>query len=210
MVLESGRLEPTNPVARRMWQWVPPMWYARSRTALGIFEAQGGLLEQFHTDVADVASARLPDCGTTPRWGLDRLRVEVGLDEIIGESDDALCARIVARFRAWGSTIYRLRQIALAWEYGDIAILPDPEAYNLWVEFNDIRGVPADLDAHAAELRANVQAHLGINWLVTYLTWDEVRRSRVTWQQLKDAGITWEQLRSMTYQALVAIAQGGP
>lgn len=204
MVLEP----PTNPTARRMWAWLPVMWYARSRTAQGLLEAQGEALDQGREDIQAVRDARLPQ--TADRWGLERLRQEVGLEAIPDESDDDLRARIIAQFRSFGSTIFRLRQIALSWQYGDVDIIADPEMYRIIVQLNDTRGQPADLEAHGAALRANIQAHLGpVVFVVVYLTWDEVRRSGVTWQQLVDHAITWEQLRRMTYQQLLAIAQGG-
>jgi hypothetical protein len=201
-------MQPTNPVALRMWRWIPVMWYARSRTAIGIFEAQGNLLEQYNEDLQDVSDARFPQ--TAPSWGLDRFEQEVGLPTVPGMADAERRSRIIARFRAWGSTIYRLKSIAQAWEYGDVDIVPDPEAWALYVTFSSVAGRPLDADAHESEMRANVQAHLDIHWIYTYLTWGEVRQTGITWQQMKDAGITWDRLRTMTYSELLAIAQGGP
>ena len=182
---------PTDPNARRMKSWLPPIWYDQARSVDAVFEGEGEGLSQFSDDIALVNAARMPQ--TSPDWACTRWEEELGLP--VNPPNMTLDDRrnvILARFRGIGTTIYRLKVIAATFGYGSIAILPGIEDWTLYIQFIDTHGVPPDLDAHQAEIRNNIEAHLNGIWAFHVTIWNEVKITGVLWCQLKTAGITWD------------------
>lgn len=177
-----------------MKSWLPEMWYARAKSSDGIMNAEGTALDQLETDIRAVQDARLPETADT--WGLLRLEDETGIGERSDMEIGLRRQRLIGHFRGIGSTIARLETIAQSWGAGRITIVPDPEAYTLYIKFVDQAGVPADIDSHQVEMRANVQAHLAIIWQFGFLTWAGLKASGSSWANIKNQGVTWEGLKT--------------
>jgi len=192
---------PTDPNGSRMKGWLPPIWYDQAHTVDALLESEGEGLSQFQTDNQSVLDARMPQ--TAPDWGLTRFEQELGLSvNPPGMSLSDRRGRVLARFLGIGTTIYRLKQIAAAWGYGNIAILPGFEDWTLYIQFIDEHGVPSNVEDHEAELRNNIEAHLATSWAFHFTLWQEVKNTGVLWCQLKTQGITWDQLKVMPFQNL--------
>jgi len=184
-----------------MKSWLPPIWYDEASTVNAVLETEGESISTFQQDTVDVNAARMPQ--TAPEWGITRFEQELGLPvDPPGLTVDERRAIVLARFRGIGTTIYRLKQIAATFGYGDIAILPGVEDWTLYIQFQDVYGIPAALDAHEAEVRNNVEAHLDIQWAFHFTLWNEVRNTGVLWCQLATAGTTWDSLKTLPYQNL--------
>jgi hypothetical protein len=207
-------IRPRNPNAVQMKSWLPPIWYDVAYSVNALLEAEGRELTLLQRDIDSVRAARLPQTaaslyeimpdGTRRYWALERFEEELGLEvSPPGVSPEDRLARIMARFLGIGSTIYQLRQIARAWGFGEIAVLPGVENWMLYCQFVDVWGIPGDLDAQETEIRNNVQAHLGpIQWLFHWTTWGEVRQTGLTWCQAKTERLTWDQIKITLYETL--------
>jgi len=182
---------PSDPNARTMKRWLPPIWYDQAQTVNAVLEGEGEQLTQFQADVAAVNSARMPQ--TSPDWACTRWEQELGLTVAPpGMSLIDRQNRILARFRGIGTTIYRLKTIASTFGYGSISIQPGIEDWTLYIGFTDLYGVPPNLDAHQSEIRNNVEAHLGLVWAFHFTLWQEVKNTGVLWCQLLTAGVPWD------------------
>jgi hypothetical protein len=190
---------PTDPNARLMKRWLPPMWYDQSQATNALIEAEGEGLTQYQQDMADVNAARMPQ--TAPDWGIERFEEELGLPVAPpGLTVDDRRAIVLAKFRGIGTTIYRLKQIASTFGYGHIAILPGVEDWTLYIQFIDVIGVPAALSAHEAAIRDNVEAHLDTRWAFHFTLWRDVTNTGVLWCQLLINGNTWDSMKNTPYQ----------
>jgi hypothetical protein len=179
----------------RMLSWLPEMWYGRSHITEALLDAEGNVLDQAQFDIDSVRNGRLPELALD--WSISRLEAECGLSPRPELSLDERRSRIIAHFRGIGSTLARLKAISATWQYGAIEPVADPESYTIYITFIDTRGVPAAIEDHKAEMRANVEAHLDIVWSFTYLLWGDPKRLGITWGQLKTAGRTWGVLKTM-------------
>lgn len=175
-----------------MESWIPDMWYSQSNTVKALLQAEAQVENQLESDINAVLRARLPE--TADIWGLQRLEDETAIGERPDLSVNDRRTRLIAHFRGIGTTIARLTTIARSWGFGDVQIIPDPEAYILYVVFTNTTGVPNDITSQQAELRADVEAHLGITYQFRFLTWGQLRQSNATWQSLIDFGRTWGNL----------------
>lgn len=192
--------QPADNNARRMKSWLPPIWYDQSYVTNAVLEGEGEGLTVYQTDLQSVIAARMPQ--TAPEWGLTRFEQELGLPPDPNMSDADRRARIMARFRGIGTTIYRLKQVASSWGYGGIAIEPGIEDWTLYIGFTDLMGLPGDLSSHQIEIRNNVEAHLNIVWLAHFTLWQEVKNTGVLWCQLKTAGMTWAAMKTTPFGAM--------
>jgi hypothetical protein len=143
------------------------------------------------------------DLGLPRFWAVERFEQELGLEvNPPGVSLTDRCSRVEARFLGIGSTVYQLRQIARAWGYGDIAVLPGVEDWTVYAQFIDTYGIPTDLVGHESELRNNIQGHLNGVFLFHFLLWNELLPDSgacsglgIHWCQVKAAEVTWDQLK---------------
>jgi len=191
--------QPPDPNGTLMKSWLPPIWYDAAYSVDAVLQSEGQGLSTFQQDTSDVAAARMPQ--TAPDWGIERFEMELGLPvNPPGLTLEDRRAIVLAKFRGIGTTIYRLKQIAATFGYGNIAILPGVEDWTLYIQFLDVIGVPAALDAHEAAIRENVEAHLDIEWSFHFTLWNEVRNTGVLWCQLYTNGNTWDSLKTTPFQ----------
>jgi hypothetical protein len=194
LVLTIG--DDPQPHSEMMFSWLPEIWYRRSLVTSTLMESEGELLDQAADDIAEVRGARLPQ--TAPDFGIGRFESEISdiVPQPLMQPEDRR-QRIVAHFRGLGSTLARLHLIANSWNYGEVDIVADPEAFTLYITFVDVSGVPAGIEDHQAEMRRNVQAHVAIVFQFRYLLWGDPKRLGITWGQLKTAGRTWGVLKGL-------------
>jgi hypothetical protein len=130
-------------------------------------------------------------------WGLARLEQVFGLPTDPSQPLESRRSALVAKLRGSGtSTLAQIRSIAQSFSNGGLAITERFSEYTVEIEFIDDLGVPPYLDSLKAALRAAVPAHLAIDFVLNWLTMDDLKASGKTWGQLKAAGVTWEQLKS--------------
>ena len=151
-------------------------------------------LEAAGVAVADLPNQIWPHLVT---WGIARLEKVFGLATDPSQPLVARRSALQAKLRGSGtSTLAQIRAIAQSYSNSALAISERFGDYTVEIEFTDELGVPAYLDALKDSLRAAVPAHLAIEFVLRWLTMDELKDAGVTWGQLNAAGVTWEQLKT--------------
>lgn len=104
-------------------------------------------------------------------------------------------AVLVAKHRGQGTTTEAfLRNVALSFEYGDIFVDDTTADYTVVITFNDVMGVPANLDDFYAAIGEVMPAHLAVNFVFRYLTWDMYEGYNRTWDEWEALNLTWDEL----------------
>jgi len=185
-----------QPNYELMYGWLPELWYAKSLMTQALLTAEGESVDEAADNIALVRDARLPQ--NAPDWAITRFETEI---PDIGTHPelplDVRRQRVLAHFRGIGSTLARLHLIANSWNFGEVDIVADPEAFTLYITFVDVSGVPGGVEDHMAEMRRNVQAHIDIVFQFRFLLWGDPKRLGITWGQLKTAGRTWGVLKGL-------------
>lgn len=188
----------TNATGLRLKRMLPAPWYDDARSVDALLEAEGRELETAGDAIDDVRDARLPQ--TAPEWGLDRLEAETGLTPSPDQTIDERRERLIAHFRGFGTpTIAKLRNVALSWGYGDIAVIPYPDHPDgplVILQFIDTRGVPAVMTQFQAQMRDVAQGHWALDYTYRYLIVGELAAWGGTVADLAATGLTVDELKT--------------
>lgn len=104
-------------------------------------------------------------------------------------------AVLVAKHRGQGTTTEAfIRNVALSFEYGDIFVDDSSAAYTVVIIFNDVMGVPANLDDFYAAINEVMPAHLAVDFVFRYLTWDMYEGYNRAWDEWEAVNVTWDEL----------------
>lgn len=119
---------------------------------------------------------------------LSKYESEAGIIPLSTQSLDDRRSTLIAKWKSEGkSDITLLRTIADSWQYGKTAI--DYVDNVIVVSFVD-KGIPTDLDSLKNALESAKPAHLPIEYIFVYNTWQDI--SNMTWAEA--SAYTWEQL----------------
>ncbi|MDI6872289.1 MAG: DUF2313 domain-containing protein [Bacillota bacterium] len=168
-----------------------PWYYETSRVMQAILQAQGAELDKLRQALDEIRSQFFVSTAT---WGLDTWEKELGLPVGTGTEAERK-SKILSFLRSWGTaTIVLVRRAAESFEYGTVDVYEDHSAYTVTLSFVDARGIPLNLDAFQAAMRALIPAHLAIQYQFNFFIWDELDTQSWTWDQLDALGLTWEEL----------------
>lgn len=172
-------------------RWDHRRLYALSAVYTTYMQSAGLEIDTLHASVYDTLAQFFVDTAT---WGLPRWESEMGLVPRPGAGLQERREALRARLRGLGTaTLKLIKSIGEAYLGGQLDLVEDHTAYNLIINFVDIRGVPINLADVQAALRAIVPAHLTLQFNFRYTTWDSVDAADLTWDEVDALGLTWDQ-----------------
>ncbi|OPJ58431.1 YmfQ family protein [Clostridium oryzae] len=169
--------------------YVPP-FLLKSKVFTTIYNAQQKELDNYNAAIDDIADQCFIDKAT---WGLKYWEEFLGIavDETKPEGDRR--SVIKAKLRGTGTvTVSLIKNVAESFGNGGVAVTENTAPYTFEVKFNDIRGVPTNIDDLKAAVEEIKPAHLKVIYTFTYTLWEEVKK--LTWEQVKNG--TWKELKT--------------
>lgn len=102
---------------------------------------------------------------------------------------------VKSRMRGAGTvTIEGLKNICSAFINGRINVIEVPTEYKIIIEFIDERGYPSNIETVKQIISQIIPAHLGVEYIYRYLTWDEFGSFEWTWNEIDSKQLTYEEL----------------
>ena len=128
---------------------------------------------------------------STATWGLDRWEKIFGIQTDVSKSYERRREILLAKLRGTGTTTKEMvKNVAIAFSGGEVAIKEYPEEYRFVVQFIGVKGIPQNMTGLIAALDEIKPAHLAYSFKYTYTVWQQIN---MTWQQAKQK--TWGDLR---------------
>ncbi|MFZ7103383.1 MAG: putative phage tail protein [Peptococcaceae bacterium] len=181
----------TSSGAKRMLGYLPE-YYENSRIMKTILAAQGSEIDRLAGAVDEILDQFFVRTAT---WALESWEKELGLDAALDQTENERRDRIISRLRGTGTaTINVVKNVAESYDKGAIEVIQDHTLYHTIIKFVDTKGVPPNLDDLKRALRAVVPAHLGIEFKLNYLIWDEIDSLNMTWDAWDALNLTWDEL----------------
>ena len=182
---------PPAAFEERMRRWDNRAFYANSRVYATFMQTAGAELDAAHAAVYDILAQFFVDTAT---WGLDRWESEMGLVPLEGAGLQERREAIRARLRGLGTaTIKLIKNVGEAYLGGTLDVIEDHRAYTVVVQFVDVRGVPINLQDVQAAIRLIVPAHLDLEYIFRFSTWDRVDAEDLTWDEVDALALTWDE-----------------
>lgn len=177
-------------INRDMWSYLPN-FYEDIRESRAIINPESKEFERLDGNIRDVLSQFFVDTAT---WGLANWErvFDIAADET--KPIDQRRSVIKSKMRGAGTvTISLIEEVAEAYDNGDVDVVLDHANYIVTITFISTKGIPPNLADIENALREIIPAHLAIDFVFTYLTWDELDSANLTWDDLDALGLTWDQ-----------------
>ena len=101
---------------------------------------------------------------------------------------------LMAKLRGSGATTEALvKNVTESFTYGEVEVVQDYPNYTVKIRFVGEKGIPSNLEAVKQSLNQIIPAHLAIEYIFTYMTWDEFDRHNNTWNEWDALNLTWDE-----------------
>lgn len=143
-----------------------PHYYGDSVIVGNVLDRDKAELDTLNRDVADVLAQFFIDTAT---WGLTYWERELGL--VTDETKPIEQRRAVVRSKLRGIgtvTVELIKNVALAYENGEVAVTEDNANYTIVVQFISALGVPDSIGDIQNAIREIIPAHMGISYIYRY------------------------------------------
>jgi hypothetical protein len=175
-----------------------PNYYRSSivmQAVLNAFEAECNKLSADAVDTENQFFVILSD------RELQRYEQDLGLAVENNLSVEARRGRILSRLRGTGTvTKEMIRNVANSFVNGEIDIIEQPSDYTFIVKFISKKGVPPRIDDVKNAIEMIKPAHLTVEYIFTYRTWQEVLNLIADWQEAKS--YSWDSLMTFDSEIL--------
>ncbi len=171
-----------------------PAFIANQEPIKSVLTSVGQTTGTMMVDVKDVLAQCFVDTAT---WGLKSW--EQYLEISVNESKTLSYRRSVikAKLRGAGTTTKaKVQETAESFENGDVEVILVPAENKVQIKFTGIYGTPPNIDDFDKAINQIIPAHLLVEYLYTYLTWQQLDAAQITWADLDDAGFTWEEFET--------------
>ena len=102
---------------------------------------------------------------------------------------------LLAKLRGVGiTTPSMVKNLAQSFEYGEIEIDEESKEDVLIVRFTSVYGTPPNMVDFIAALTEILPAHLLLEFIYKYLTWDDYESYNRTWDEWDALNLTWDEL----------------
>lgn len=146
----------------------------------------------------DALESNMTLSGTTERY-IDRRETEFG---VVSDASKPLAQRrsvLVAKLRGQGTTTKAfVKNVARSFSYGEIDVIENVRPYVMQIIFSDVLGVPPNMEDFMAAIEGVMPAHIALEFVYTYNTWDMLEAFEKTWDEWESAGVTFDEM--MTYR----------
>jgi hypothetical protein len=168
-----------------------PKYYGDSVIVGNIIDRESAEFTTLNNDIQDVLNQFFVDTAT---WGLDRWEKICDIETDTSKTYDNRRAVIKSKLRGIGTvTVAMIKNVAESYYTNAVEVAEDNANYLIDITFMGARGVPDNLTDIQNILREMIPAHLGIDYIFTYLPFNELDTQQwntidtYTWSNLEKA-----------------------
>ncbi len=166
-----------------------PDYYQNIKEVKKLQEAMGYEVGGLAYSIQDILNQFFINTAT---WGLDLWEKLYGIITDRSKSYERRREILLAKLRGSGTTTKEMiKNVAVAFSGGDVAVQEYPEEYRFVVQFIGVKGIPQNMAGLINAIEEIKPAHLSFSFKYTYTTWNAL--NGLTWDDVKHK--TWGELR---------------
>ena len=174
----------------------------------GELNVQGGALDGVDTWLAELR--RESTLAEAESWGLERI-IALLARRPVADTPTGMRKALAALMRIGGDSFTLEAINATISGCGVHAHVEEKEIPGeVAVSFPDIPGIPKGFKEIREIIEDILPAHLGIEYVFWYITWEELERKISCWAEIEERQLTWEQLETLVGYPSEGIFQAGP
>ena len=160
----------------------------------GELNVQGGALDGVDTWLAELR--RESTLAEAESWGLERI-IALLARRPVADTPTGMRKALAALMRIGGDSFTLEAINATISGCGVHAHVEEKEIPGeVAVSFPDIPGIPKGFKEIREIIEDILPAHLGIEYVFWYITWEELERKISCWAEIEERQLTWEQLET--------------
>ncbi|MFS1513909.1 putative phage tail protein [Chengkuizengella sp. SCS-71B] len=129
-------------------------------------------------------------------WGLAHWERIYGLVTDESKSHEERRSVVKSKLRGIGTvTAALIKQVAESYRHGEVKVEEIPREHRIVITFIGELGIPKNLEDIQQVLAEITPAHLGINYIFTYMTWNDLDSYMLAWNELESKNLTWDQFK---------------
>jgi uncharacterized protein YmfQ (DUF2313 family) len=171
-----------------------PSFYQNSSTMIQLFQVEDTEILQLQEAAESVLNQFFIESADTT---IDRWEQEVG----VFKSNLPIEQRretVKSKLRGYGTvTVSHIKNICDAFTNGDVAVVEKPSAYEFEIKFQNVRGIPSNIDDLQSVIEQIKPAHLRVTYNYLYTTWDRFDSFNFTWDAFDTLNKTWDEIEVM-------------
>lgn len=165
-----------------------PPYERQSKVFQEILNAEQIEFNKLGVDIEDLKKQLNIDTAT---WGLVVYEKELGLKTNLNKPLSERRSVIKSKWRGTGKVDAALIKIIVdAFTNGNVDVGFDG---SIIVTFNDVKGVPPNMEDVYGSIENIKPAHLGISYVFVFLTWDEFDNYDKPWDEWDALNLTWDE-----------------
>jgi len=175
-----------------------PNYYRNSIIMKEVFKGLNLECDKLSNDVTDTENQFFVVLTDRELW---RHEQDLGIPVGNNLSAEARRGKILSRLRGTGTvTKDMIRNVANSFVNGEIDIIEQPTDYTFIVKFISKKGVPQSIEDVKTAIEVIKPAHLAVEYIFTYRTWQEVLNLIADWQEVK--AYSWDSLMTFDSEIL--------
>ncbi|MDP5275697.1 YmfQ family protein [Chengkuizengella axinellae] len=171
-----------------------PKYYQESVIGTNVILQEAEEIKGLNEEISEVLQQFFIETAT---WGLQHWERICDLVTDESKSYEERRSVIQSKLRGIGTvTAALIKEVAESYGHGEVAVEEVPQEYSIDITFIGELGIPTNLEDIQQALAEIIPAHLGIEYVFTYMTWDDLDSYRLTWNELDSKNITWDLLET--------------
>lgn len=167
-----------------------PKYYSKSAVMAAVLLPHEKELERIIAKVEDTEKQMIISEAT---HALDRYEQDLCIETNHMESYEVRRSRILAKMRGLKTiTKSALQNVVKTYIDGIVKVEEHPNEFTVDIKFVTRKGIPGTMDDIKKAIDEIIPAHLYVNYIFTYRTWDDVEEFINTWDMV--SAYTWDGL----------------
>ena len=157
-----------------------------------ILQSQQNEIDRISDSTDDAGNQLLVSTAT---YALARYEKDLGIPVNDSDAPDVRRKRILSKLQGIGTiTLAEIQRIISMYIDGVVTVTENFSSYTVDIKFISHKGVPDNIDAIKNAIAEIIPAHIKVNYIYTYRTWDNVKTIVGTWNDVKE--YTWDGLKT--------------
>lgn len=179
------------PYNRKLIDYVPP-YYDELLESSELLNAEDAEFAKLNASIDDLL---LQFNVSTATWGLREWERICGITTDAKKTVGERRSNVKARLRGYGVvTANHIKSVADGYYGGETEIIERYSEYTIVIKFTSSYGIPTNLADLQAILREIIPAHLAIEYVFKFVTYDVLKGTYATYNDVLATSFTYEQL----------------
>ncbi|MED3571971.1 putative phage tail protein [Cytobacillus praedii] len=131
----------------------------------------------------------------TATWGLKYWEEGLGIPTILSDDYEIRRSRVLSKWRGFGNFSGSLiKSVAEAYSGGEVEVSIDIPEHLVIITFVGKLGIPPNIEDLKAQIDNIIHAHLGVEYVFTYVIYDRLKEKYATYNDLAASGLTYDEI----------------